>query len=182
MLTFGFIADNIIEVPKGLTLEEFEGKFRRTLFNNFFEIVEQGSTKFYIPFQNSYSCIAINVIKKISEIADIDIEINVVYTDNEDYEAALSTPYYSKCDLENTTNKIIFSEINPELLKTTTKTAENSSDIKKFNVLMNLVEECSVVVFYNSDEVIEKNSYISTALNYCSNYSIIYRNLYGTIQ
>ncbi len=182
MLTFGFVADNIIEVPKGLTPEEFEVKFRRTLFNNFFDIVEQGATKFYTPFQNNYSCIAINILNKISEIADIDIEVNVVYTDNEEYQNALSTPCYSKYDLENKTHTIIFSDLNPELLKTNSKTSENSKDLQKFNVLMNLVEECSTVVFYNSYELIEQNSYISTVHNYCINYSISHKNLYGIIQ
>ncbi len=182
MLTFGFIADNIIEVPKGLTPEEFQLKFRRTLFNNFFDIVEQGSTTFYTPFQNQYSCIAVSVLNKISEIADIDIEINVVYTDEEEHKAALSSPYYTEYNLENTTNTIIFSELNPDILKTNSKTSENSKDLKKFNVLMNLVDECSTVVFYNCDEVIEQNSYISTAHNYCINYSISHRNLYGIIQ
>ncbi len=182
MLTFGFIADNVIEVPSGLTLEEFQEKFKRTLFNNFFDIVEQGCTKFYTPFQNIYSCIAIDTIKKIGQIADIDIEIYVLYADNDEYLAASSTPSYKSSNLDKTTNKIIFSELNPVLESTITKQKENTGDLQKFNTLMNLVEECSLVVFYNSDVVIEQNSYISTALNYCENYTISYTNLYGNVQ
>ncbi len=182
MLTFGFIADNIIEVPNGLTTEEFQEKFKRTLFNSFFDIVEQGCTKFYTPFQNIYTCIAINTIKKIGEIADIDIEIYVLYADNDEYLAALSTPCYKNHNFEKSTNKIIFSELNNDFDNIPTKTKENIVDLQKFNVLMNLVEECSVVVFYNSEEIIEANSYINTTHNYCENYSISHINLYGEVQ
>ncbi len=182
MLTFGFIADNIIEIPNGLTPEEFQEKFKRTLFNSFFDVVEQGCTKFYTPFQNIYSCIAINIIKRIGEISDIDIEIYVLYADNDEYLAALSTPCYKAYNFEKSTNKIIFSELNHDFENSQSNTNGNIVDLQKFNVLMNLVEECSVVVFYNSEEVIEQNSNITTAHNYCENYSISHINLYDNIQ
>lgn len=181
MLTFGFIADNIVVIPKGLTEEEFNNKFARALFNHFFDIVEQGCTKFYTPFQNQYSCIALKTIHKISEIADIDLDINVLYPSSDAYEAAQNTKCFRDYDITSFAKSIIFSELTPAQEYTSSSSVENKSELQNFNILMNLVEECSIVVFYNSEIVSEQNSYVSTARTYCENYSIFNTNLYGKI-
>ncbi len=182
MLTFGFIADNIIEIPKGMTHDEFHSKFKKTLFNYFFDIVEQGCTKFYTSYQDIYTCYAVKILKHISEIADIDIDINILYTNQAEHDQAMENEVSNEFDYRKYTNAIIFSEYDDETANISNPNfLEPTRDIQKFNTLMNIVEECSSIIFYNSDVIIEKNSFVSTALNYCQNYAIDHINLYGKV-
>lgn len=182
MLSFGFITDNIIELPKGFTLENFTNKLTRELFNYFFDIVEQGCTKFYTVFHKDYTFPAVDILFKISEIAGIEIEIFITYTDKEEFETAQKMSSYKNNKIEKRTNAIIYSEKDNDKLRLNTGILTNSTrELQKFNILMNLVEECSTIVFYCNEQPIEENFYVSSVLKFCENYSINYVNLFGKV-
>lgn len=181
MLSFGLIIDKVIQPSKDMTFAEFDKKIKKVFFNYFFDKLEEGCTNFYTNFQNIYTCYAIDTINKISDITGVAIKINIYYEDEESYISILESPHYSEyISSPNITNLIFKDDLNKEE-KYELPYTDVPSDSLQFNLLMDIVQECSSILFYNSDSVIDKNSRVTSIRNYCENYSMDYTNLFDKI-
>lgn len=181
MLSFGLIIDKVIQPPQNMSCAEFDKIIKKLFFNYFFDKLEEGCTNFYTNFQNIYTCYAIDTVHKISEITGVNIKINIYYEDEEMYLSILSSPHYSSyLSSPDIINSIFKDDITKEE-KYEIPNTDLPNDSLQFNLLMDIVKECSSILFYNSDSIIDKNSRVTSIRNYCENYSMDYINLYDKI-
>ncbi len=185
MLSFGLILDNNITVPKGITENEFQQKFKHTMYKYFFDKVEEGCTTFYTTYQNFYTCLAIRAIYNIREITGVDIKIIVIYDNIESIHATNQDCDQNVCFIKNSASQIVVSDStnkNPSAtLDTSYDKLTSSQEIAKFNILMKIVAECSTIIFYTSSNVTQENNQVHSVYNYCDTYSIDNINIFDKV-
>ncbi len=182
MLSFGFIIDNVVEIPQFYTAEQFQKRIKKVLFNIFFSEIERGCTHFYTSYQNEYTCIVLKAIKQIMDITGVDIKIYVVYPNRKSKNTIDSAINNCTCGcMPAKVTPIIFQE---DVIKDdghfSTTDSINKNRIQ-FNMLMYIVESCSSIIFYSSDKNIEDNSQVYSIHNYCENYYINHVNVYSKL-
>ncbi len=183
MLSFGFIIDNVVQIPKLYTEEEFEKRLKKTLFNAFFTEVERGCTNFYTSYQNEYTCLVLQTIKKIMDISGVNIKIHIIYPDKK------SKSIIDKA-IQNCSCGCMPKQVIPIIYQDDTQrddTNFTTNDIVKqnrlqFNMLMRIVESCSSIVFYCCNKSIEENSQVHSVYNYCESYYINNINIYNKVR
>ncbi len=185
MLSFGLILDNNITIPKGLTEQEFILKFKNTLYTYFFDKIEEGCTTFYTTYQNFYTCLAIKAINNIKEITGVDVQIIIIYDTLESIDALGPECDSDVCLLQHTSAQIVLNESSQRnssaMLDTSFDKLTTSQEIVKFNILMNIVSECSTILFYTSPNVTQENNQVNSVYNYCDTYSIDNINIFDKV-
>ncbi len=185
MLSFGLIIDNNIAIPKGMTDAEFIQKFKQTLYNYFFTKVEEGCTTFYTTYQNFYTCIAIRAIDNIKKISGVDINIIIIYDNIENIETSTPDCDSKACFIQNHTSALFLNDSSDKnssaLLDISYDKLNTSQEISKFNILMNIVSECSTIIFYTNHNVTQENNQVHSVYNYCETYSIDNVNIFDKV-
>ncbi len=182
MLSFGLILDNNIAIPKGMTDQEFAQKFKHTLYNYFFDKVEEGCTTFYTTYQNLYTCLAVRAINNIKKITGVDIKIIIIYDNIESITSSTPECDPEACFIRNAASHLILSDItSTAALDTSYDKLTTSQEIAKFNILMKIVAECSTIIFYTSNNVTQENNQVHSVYNYCDTYSIDYINIFDRV-
>lgn len=185
MLSFGLIIDEVFDIPKNLNDANFDKLFKKSLFNYFFKLIDNGGTKFYTTYQNKYSIYAVQVIEYISDITNLYIDIVLIFENEFFYDKALEYTKSINYKFRDTTQVSILSsdskDNNKNMATSTITKFETSNNLIKFNIYMDIVKECSTVIFFSSDKLIPQNSQVSNIKSFCNSYSIDYINIFDSI-
>ncbi len=185
MLSFGLILDNNIAIPRGMTEDEFAQKFKHTMYNYFFEKVEEGCTTFYTTYQNFYTCLAIRAINNIKKVTGVDIQVIIIYDTVESIDTAGPECAPDACFLKTSASQMVLHDSSNKnssaILETSYDKLTTSQEIVKFNILMKIVAECSTIIFYTNHNVTQENNQVHSVYNYCETYSIDNINIFDKV-